>query len=74
MAERAHALVSVKTRTRDTSGSLLKVTRQCPERRNLLREKPKAALGEKVQATTISESDRIKAPIRKQSGCKRLIK
>lgn len=61
MADRADALPSVKTRMRDTNDDLLKVTRQRPERRNLLREKSRAALREKVQTKAISVSARTKA-------------
>lgn len=61
MADRADALLSVKTRMRDTNDDLLKVTRQWPKRRNLLREKSRAAFGEKVQTKAISVSARTKA-------------
>lgn len=61
MADRADALLSVKTRMRDTNDDLLKVTRQRPERRNLLREKSRAALREKVQTKAISVSAITKA-------------
>lgn len=71
MAEKTHAL---KTKMRDKSDSLLKVTRQWPERRNLLRKKTRAALGEKIQTIAISVSTKTKAQIRKRSRCKRLIK
>lgn len=74
MAEKAHALLSVKTKMRDTSDSLLQLTREWPERRKLLREKTRAALGEKVQAMVISLSTKTKAQIKKRSRCKRFIK
>lgn len=61
MADRADALLSVKTRMRDTNDDLLKVTRQWPKRRNLLRQKSRAALHEKVQTKAISVSARTKA-------------
>lgn len=45
---------------------MLKVMRQWPERRNLLRQKSRAALAEeKVQAVAIFISARTKAQIRK---------
>lgn len=63
MAERTHALLCVKSR----SDGLLEVMTQWPERRNLLREKSGAALGEeKVQAMAIFINARTKGQVRKR--------
>lgn len=66
MAGRTHALLCVKSRMKDRSDDLLKVMRQRPERRNLLRDKNGAALGEeKVQAMAIFINARTKGRTRK---------